>query len=369
MKQIKICFIQTYAAPLFNEKLSETYGGAEFQTYLLANEMTKHFRVDYIVGDFGQKGVEFSNEIRIIKYFKPTDNFIDQFLKLTVSLLKSNSDIYIQRALNRGTFIISIFCLILRKKFIYMVAHDSETDTSFEEDKNMFLRIIYRMGFKLSHLILCQSDEEKQNLIEFKKISDGKIRIMKKGLVIPETNSYSKGIDGIWVGRCTKFKKPELFLKLAQENKNKTFCIVCSPSHTDVLYFKEIKERCLGIPNLEFKEKLPNKDVIEYLNNSKIFIISSEREGELPMTVLEALACGVPVISVFINPDKIFTNERIGIYLDGNENQLNSAFQSLVNNSQQLMEYSERAEQYIRNKRDLKMVANEFKQILVGLGE
>ncbi len=63
MNQIKICFIQTYAAPLFNEKLSVTYGGAEFQTYLLANEISKHFRVDYIVGDFDQKDIEFNNNI------------------------------------------------------------------------------------------------------------------------------------------------------------------------------------------------------------------------------------------------------------------------------------------------------------------
>lgn len=368
-EKIKICFIQTYAAPLFNKKISVTYGGAELQTYLLANEMRKHFLVDYVVGDFDQKDIEFNNNIRIVKYFKTTDNFINKFVKLTMSLFESHADIYIQRSFSRGTFIISIFCLMLRKKFVYMVAHDSETDTSFEKDKNIFSRIYHRAAFKLASVILCQSDEEKTNLIEFKKISDKKIRIMKKGLIIPETSCISKEIDGIWVGRCTKWKKPELFLKLAHENKNKTFCMICSSSHTDLLFFKEIKERCSSIPNLEFKENLPNKHVIEYLNNSKIFILTSGGEGELPMTVLETLSCGVPVISVHINPDKILTNEGIGVCLEGDENQLNVAFQLLVNNPQQLMEYSKRAEQYIRDNRDIKKVANEFKQILVELSD
>ncbi|AKB24331.1 Glycosyltransferase [Methanosarcina sp. MTP4] len=364
----KICFIQTYAYPLFNKNARVVHGGAELQTYLLANELKQKNNVDYIVGDFGQQNVEFFNGIRVIKYFKPLDSQPSQIIKLINSLFKSNSDFYIQRGLNRGTLIISLFCKLLRKKFIFMISHDSQTDDSFKRSKDLFSRVISDFGLRFSSVIICQSSEEKENLLSFKKIPSKKIRILKKGLQLSEQSyAHKKEIDAIWVGRCEKWKRPELFLHLADQNKDKNFLMVCSPSYSDPLYFEKIREKASQILNLGFEEKIPNNEVVDLFKNSKTFILTSLSEGELPMTALEAFSCGTPIISVHINPENVITSEKIGVFLNGDEEKLNTVFCELEGDCQKMIEYSRSSIEYVRRERDINKISEKFEKILLEL--
>jgi len=124
---MKICFIAPKAYQLFNSKIKSTFGGAEVQLSILAKEIAKDkkFDVNFMVADFGQEKVELCDNVKVWKSINFKDNIFKQIYNFFKVFRKINADIYIQRTLTPQSGAISLYCMLKRKKFIYMVAHDN----------------------------------------------------------------------------------------------------------------------------------------------------------------------------------------------------------------------------------------------------
>ena len=133
----------------------------------------------------------------------------------------------------------------------------------------------------------------------FKTLSEQERQAKRKLLKIP-LDSFCIGFfqkDGIgWgEGNEPKLEKgPDVFIevikKVFEKNKN-IFVVLTGPSRG---YVKN-KLKSLGIPFIH-KYLSDYKDIIDYYSVLDLYLITSRTEGG-PKSVLEAFACGVPVVS------------------------------------------------------------------------
>ena len=156
--------------------------------------------------------------------------------------------------------------------------------------------------YKLANYISVPSIFAKNSFLE-KKISEKKLIHVPLGVNLNDFYRFEKKdkkekIRVIYVGQLS-VRKGIIYLLEAFDELSKT------------KNFNNIELLCLGNIDLEIEKKIKNlkknkkisfispkkqKDLINYYNSSDIFILPSIEEG-LAMVQLQALACGVPVIS------------------------------------------------------------------------
>lgn len=78
-------------------------------------------------------------------------------------------------------------------------------------------------------------------------------------------------------------------------NENITLIGPVGPKEEDKKYFTLIEKRFLGNPRIVYKGYLEPYEIIPYYQKARLLLYLSNSEG-LPLGILEALACGTPVI-------------------------------------------------------------------------
>jgi len=113
--------------------------------------------------------------------------------------------------------------------------------------------------------------------------------------------------------------------------------------------------------NLNFQGKKDN--IPQLLANYNLFIFPSRYEG-LPLSLLEGLAAGLPVISSNINgSNEIITNEENGLLFESeNHNELAEKISDLYNNRQKMQNLAKNGYNYIKSF-DLPVMCNKYYEI------
>jgi len=150
-------------------------------------------------------------------------------------------------------------------------------------DKNIAVsnktkRDLERFGVKVAAIV--------PNGIDFEKIRDVKASEMKS--------------DVIFVGRLIKEKNVDVLLKaisLLREEMRDVSCIIVGDGPERERLMKLARDLKVE-GNVAFLRFLDNHEtVISLMKSSKVFVLPSTREG-FGITVLEANACGIPVVTI-----------------------------------------------------------------------
>lgn len=164
----------------------------------------------------------------------------------------------------------------------------------------IFGKLLEKLTLYLSNQIICISEKTEKDLEELRKI---------QGLVIPPGIDFQEiqkvppqqgKWDLIYAGRLIKEKRVDLLLQAISYMKNdhpEIKCIIIGDGpEMDAL--KNLANDLDLKNNIEFTGFLENvPDLLSYIKSSQVFILPSEREG-FGMVVVEANACGVPVVVV-----------------------------------------------------------------------
>ncbi|MFA4960233.1 MAG: glycosyltransferase family 4 protein [Candidatus Pacearchaeota archaeon] len=351
---MKVCFIGPKAYPLFNSKIKSTFGGAEVQLSLLAKEIAKErdLEVHFMVADYGQENLEKRANVKIWKSINFKSSKLKQVSDFFKIFKKINADIYIQRSMTPYTGLIALYCKIKRKKFIYMVAHDNET-----EEKKIYKNITSKVTFRYSNKIVVQNKTQKNNL-QKKKIKSYLIRI---GYPIKEFKEENRNTI-LWVGRSEVWKRPLLFLELAKKFQNKKFIMICSESTNNKKLFISVKEKAQSLKNVKFIPFVPLNKIDNFFRKSRIFINTSVQEG-FPNTFIQSAKNKTVIVSLNVNPDKRLNG--IGYFCENNITKMEKLIKNIYNNKRLINKKGLNGFKYAKKNYDISLNSNKLLKLMI----
>ena len=345
----KIAIIAPKMYPVLKLSDIDTFGGAEVALTLVARELSKHSDLDVhvLVGDYGQDKIEQSQRLTLHRAFKADASLLRNAVTLLSNLRAVNAPVYIQRTLTIASAVIALYCKASRRKFIYWVAHDGETDGSHPLYKGRVTAFLVDLMFRFaSHVIVQNRYEEEQLQL---RVPGVRCTVIKKGIDLPaDAADRQEDIDALWVGRCDEWKNPEAFIELARENGEFQFLMICPAAHGKEDYHRAVMAQAAGCSNLDFRGRTANPEVLELMKKSKMFCITSSQEGDWPNVVLEAASFRKPILSLAINYDDLITKYEGGRFGDGSYSLFADEFRRMMRDSEQRKEMGAGAYNYVR---------------------
>jgi glycosyltransferase involved in cell wall biosynthesis len=363
-EKLKICFIAPKAYQIFNPVVKTTFGGAEVQLYLLAKELASDnsLEVNFIVADYGQPELEVYAGVKVWRSLNFKTNRLRQILAFFSVFRRVGAQIYIQRTLTVFSGPMAGYCRLRKKKLVYMVSHDSETDNSHKVYKKVITRFLANLTFRLATVVVVQNQYQQQQL----KINKKRDSLLLQSSYEIKDEVQPRGEYILWVARSMPWKRPELFLKLAQNFPQEKFVMICPPATDNPQLSEQIEKEALAISNLKFVKFVPFAEIDNYFAGAKIFVNTSVYEG-FPNTFIQAAKNKIPILSLQVNPNDFITRYQCGCFCQDSFDLLNQRLQELLANPGLYQSMSAKAYQYAKENHDLKLNAKIFREEILTL--
>jgi len=165
--------------------------------------------------------------------------------------------------------------------------------------QKIVLPIVAKWTYSYADAVICYTSEMKEEMENW-GIRTENVRIIHNGVnaeFFRPLNNNKKEFDIIWVGRYVPGKGIEFLIqsisKLKKEFNNlKVLMIGSGPLKKSI---EELIIKSNLSNHISLIENISNDDLLYYYNKSKLFVLTSIEEG-VPRTILEAMACGLPVV-------------------------------------------------------------------------
>jgi len=325
---MKICFWGSCSGALANNPS----GGGEMQIALLAKALVRAGNevvlVDYSISEnfetpegikvFCIKG--YDNGIRFFRAFKR------HFKLIYTSLRDQKADVYYCRIRDFRHIITYWAARKVKAKFILGLASDvdllgvrarlkylysSGEHSLWSFFSGILTEIVYPWLLRNSDLILVQHEGQK-DVLDKKHI---KCKILKNLIDLNEIPVVINPIrkDFIYVGALRKRKGFLEFFELIEKDRMHSFKIIGEArDKVGLFYYNKLK----SFENVTLFGRLTHTETLYQMTNSKALISTSPMEG-FPNIFIEAWACGIPVISLSVDPGNIIKKEKLGVMADG----------------------------------------------------
>ncbi len=315
---------------LFSRASSRTFGGANVQMYQIAKEMGRHAEhsVYSLIPAYERIDFDDAGDFTLVPTFNESDSIFKKVITYHRTLRRLKPDVILQRGLTLESCLFALYARIFGMRFVFMLAHDIESEGKYQ--KNHKRCPLFFLLLRFAHLIVAQNELERDNVL--RKRPDARVAILKKGIDFSRIRtSRKKDYDAVWIARCEQWKNPEVFIELAGRNPKLKFCMICSPVPGKESYFEEVRMAASAVKNIAFFDFLPQENVYRIISRSRVFCLTSDMEGDWPMTVLEAAAAGVPILSYKLNYGDIFLKYNAGYYCDNDFTILNTCLLKVKN--------------------------------------
>ena len=285
-------------------------------------------------------------------------------LRLVITLRKINPDTIVT-SLYQSDILGYLSNLILNKKII-SIQHDMVR-------KGSIIRWLKIKAFKKTNQVIAISDNVKQFLIEYFKVSASKIEIIYNGVDFERFSSFKKSDDN-WgpvfgiIARLDKIKGHICILEALKKLKNKRIQL------PEFIFVGDGAER-ENLDNFIKQNDLSNVrlvgetlDIGQYLKQIDVFIFPSLSEG-LGIAILEALVAKKLVIASNVGGVKeLIKNCKTGILVElADIDILYKAIKWVLENKEDAIKLRETSFEWINKNRhlfDTKDVAQRYSEIL-----
>ena len=367
-KQIRICIVDFHITSLFFPQMEVPHGGAEVQLFLLSKAFSnnKNLDVNIIAGDYNlkQRKTKKYKNIKVHIIIPLNRNAIipiKKYILLLLKLIKLKPDIIIGRTSTPKTGIIAFYCKIFKKKFVYSIAHDHDVNGVSAKG---ILGKLYKFGLTRASYIIAQNLNQIKILEKWQNRKFFNISVIKSGYHITPLNLGMKNTV-LWAARAIRWKRPEIYLKIADFFPNQTFIMICNMGK-NIEYWKEIKEKACKIPNLTFIPFVLFEKINEYFKHAKVFINTSIYEG-FPNTFIQAAKNKTPILSLNVNPDKFLTKYECGFVCDNKFKKMVNNLEILLTNQDLYNKFSENAFKYVKEQHNINKISKKWIDLLIEL--
>ncbi|MBI5460493.1 glycosyltransferase [Methanobacterium sp.] len=315
-------------------------GGVSSHTYLLSRELVKRGDEVYVL-TYPHRDVEGINGVKVETAFTPNIKglrglffFISSTFKLMGMVRRFNIDlIHAHFLLPPGLIGVCVGSLLGKKTAV--TAHGSDL---LIQAKNPILRRLIKFVLKRADYVLVVNQNLQEKVLEL-GINPDKIYITPNAVDVEKFNPQNKELPPnvkissdkpvlLFVGNLVFQKGVKYLLEAKKLMKTGAELVIVGdgPLRQDL----EMKVRDEKISDVIFTSA--RRDVDEIMPSADVFVLPSISEG-FPITILEAMASGLPVVATNVGGISEVMNEDVGIMVKpSNPRELASALDKILEN-------------------------------------
>ncbi|MGA9755490.1 MAG: glycosyltransferase family 4 protein [Desulfobaccales bacterium] len=292
-------------------------GGAEVQQVLIAWYLARRgYQVAFVTLDFGQPETTKVDGITCYKAYRTEAGipylrfFYPRWTSIWGALRRADADIYYQRCAGMETGLLAAFCRRHHRKFVFAAGSDTDFDLKRAMIPTWRDRLLYMYGLHGADAIVTQTERQRALLRQNFGLEAQLIpNCWAEELTAPKTLDEQDCV--LWVSTVRIWKRPGLFLDLAECLPKVRFVMVGGPAFGEAVLYEHIEQRARRIPNLSFVGFVPFYEVSRYFDRAALVVNTSEPKEGFPNTFLQAWCRGLPVVS-FFDPDGIIQRQQLG---------------------------------------------------------
>ncbi len=346
---MKFLFLSGHAHLAFDPASRRASGGAELQVALLARELTSAgHRVVLLGADTGQPdgvvwdGVTVRNGGRF-DTGTPRDTW-QAWPRVRRVLREEKPDAVVIYGWTTWLYLLCHLRRSLGFRLVFVCALDAEIDGDFRR-QNPVRGFFFDRGMRLADVRLAIT-EHQAALFRQQGMSCAVTRLL---LQQAEFYEGGKSVDLLWVARCHPVKRPHLFLDLAAGLPEARCRMICS--RQDATLWRDVKARAATLPNVEFIESVPYREIQDHFNAARMFVNTSSHEG-VPNTFIHSGLGGAAILSLAIDPDGMFGRFQAGCCARGDFARLAAEARRLWENPADLAAAQRESARFVREWHD-----------------
>jgi glycosyltransferase involved in cell wall biosynthesis len=188
--------------------------------------------------------------------------------------------------------------------------------------RRLALLVAEKLVSRFTALIICVSDYDRSLATKYGIASSHKIAVVHNGIEAQERADHKPGlgpIKAVFVGRLAKPKDPESLVRALSELPEQVRGAYELQIIGDGPLLAELQERVTRhAANVRLAGALSREDVLRVLSESDIFVLISRYEG-FPVSILEAMSVGLPVIASDVGGIREAVTPECGILVGGGD--------------------------------------------------
>ncbi len=343
-------------------------GGTEKQLLQIISSLTNYF--DFTVLSF-IKGGDLLNDYKKlrIKILLPNkESKIILPLRLLVyiwliykSFIQTKPDIvhfYLPHSYLLGSFLPYIFS---KKKYIM-----SRRSQNFYQKKIPFCRLIEKQLHKKMNLIITNSKQNYDQLINEEGVNPNKCSLISNGVKIADNikRNKKKTIQILCIANFIKYKNHNMIINACNRLSDKLeWSLNLVGNNTDNIV-EELKRKIKPKNKRKINFIKKNKNVSKFLINADIGILTSNEEG-LSNSILEYMSYGLPVIATKVggNVEQVI-NKKNGFLIKKNDDlQLSIRLEELIKNKLMRKKFGIESKKIVKEKFSVEEEFKKYKKI------
>ncbi len=249
----------------------------------------------------------------------------------------------------------------------YMWSYNAAREWGIDSPQAVEARTVERSVFIPADRIIVTTEKMRQDVLARMPDVSNKIHVIPNYVAVDAFRPlfYEKKPNTlIYVGRIAPEKNLESVLE-AIRTVDVTMTIIGEGRMRPELQeqFSDLSDRVIWEGNV------PNSDLPEYLNRAAIFILASRYEGH-PKALIEAMACGMPVIAAD-SPGirEIVSDGNTGILCGPDPTSIRRAVEYMLANFEQARNLGQNARQYVIDHFSLEKIADQEYSILDAISQ